>query len=470
MYTGSNDKACSNDETKALYKSLAASVVDVMDASALHSLQGAPARAASPADFKAALRNTVSHECLTDFVTSILTEDLPLRTIQKLFFKLTTQVDRIDVLEFEPLWLPFLRDLMSYLVSKAIPLTIPRYQHFCIAILEAYVKKFVGKEPRESSSLARREVDCSCPDCGALNRFLLSPRQKVERFKMGQGRRDHLLSQLQRASIDFTHTTDTWNNPHTLIVTKSFNLQAKEKAAWQSRADAAKKQFAMFRQEDLVTLLGQDYSKIVELESARVNRIPQAGPVNNAQAGRQSAQPPPVPRSGQVIQPQQHQSLQSACRPHQGPLPTPVPQPYRSPYPQPGFTAQQPLVPAPPAQPAVQSGQLPGIKEIGVSPAPQQARPSPASSFGVMTQISGNQTRPGPEPLPKAFGNPNLVPDHEDSRRSGPFPKAESPLGIEQESGRKRKASEPLRIKQESGKKRKSGGIEPEVIDLTGDD
>ena len=222
-----------------------------------------------------------------------------------------------------------------------------------------------------------------------------------------------------------------------------------------------------------MTLLGEDYSKVVELESVRISRVPQLGPVNNAHSGRQGAQASPVPPAGQVIQPQRHQPPHSGPRPHQGPLPSPVPQPYRSPYPQPDFTAQQPLAPlaaAPPAQPAVQPGQHPGINEIGVLPASQQARPSPAPSFGVMTPISGNQARPRTGPLPKVFGATDLISGAENSGRSGPFLKTESPLSVMQESGRKRKASEPLVIKQESGKKRRSGGIEPEVVDLTGDD
>lgn len=169
-----NDQGPNAEECRALYRSLASSLIDDIDASLFHSLGGLAARATAAAPSRSFYidlfgprvkrddgtslpedqRNTVTHEVVIEFLRGVLLSDLPLATIQKLFYKLTDQAGRINRAEFHPLWLPILRSFLSLLEERSIPLTTPRYQDFCAAVLESYVVNYLGKEPTDTSSLA----------------------------------------------------------------------------------------------------------------------------------------------------------------------------------------------------------------------------------------------------------------------------------------------------------------------------
>jgi hypothetical protein len=211
VYIGADDNEKPNrDEWRTLHRSLATSLIDVIDASLLRTREGLAARAAAtvyprsgyaygirlqrgdPTILREDLRNTVTSDVLTDFTHGVLVSDLPLPTVQKLFFKLTDRAGRIDATEFHELWLPFLRGFVSVLEECSIPLTTPRYQHFCAAVLEAYIENYVRKEPTATSSLAQPAVNCHCGDCSRLNAFLVNPHQETVRFPVGKQRRQHL--------------------------------------------------------------------------------------------------------------------------------------------------------------------------------------------------------------------------------------------------------------------------------------
>lgn len=460
-YISARREDSNRGEMRALYKSLATSLIDCIDASALHSRVGVANRGATttrtglvaheqrtvPAGaLQEGLRNTISPELLTDLVDGILTVDVPLPTILKLFFRLTDQANRIDVGEYHPLWFPFLRGLFSLSEKKSVPLTTPRYQHFTIAIFEAYLKNYVGKEPRESSDLRRPPVKCSCSDCYMLNRFLTSSHQKVERFSMNQKRREHLSQKLRAAGIDCSHTTDGHGNPHldTLIVTKTSNQEAKARAGWISRAEDAVSQFDLFDKRMLRTVLGPDFDDITKFESLRgrtrhaAERVCIGQDVRPVQ-GPPSTRIPETPQPAQAVQPQQqqqrlpqtarqeapqqhaHPSLQSPV----GPLPPSAFKPYESPAHRYGHPVQHGSTP----QPASKKQRLPGLKGLSVLPDSNRPQSAFGSGFGALTPTSGNRA----------------------PRPNGSVLKSESPGSL---SG--------------SGKKRKASEIE--VIDLTLDD
>jgi predicted 2-oxoglutarate/Fe(II)-dependent dioxygenase YbiX len=64
-------------------------------------------------------------------------------------------------------------------------------------------------------------LGCKCEDCGALNRFLRDPTQRVGRFPLRKDRRQHLHQQIDRHQCDCTHVTDRYGSPQTLVCTKT---------------------------------------------------------------------------------------------------------------------------------------------------------------------------------------------------------------------------------------------------------
>lgn len=498
------------DEVNALYRSLVTFLIDDIDAALLHSTEGLDARiaATTPARgsylyglsvqrndqtvLQADRRNTVTHGDLLAFMEGILAADLPSLTLLKLFLKLTDQADRIDAAEFQPLWMPFLHDFVPFLERSLIPLTTPRYQHFCAAILEAYIRNYVKKEPQETSSLAQRKVSCHCGDCAQLNAFLMDPNRNVGRFAVGKQRRHHLHQQLDSARIDCVHKTERRGQPQTLVVTKTLAAQVKAHAEWKRRADRAREEFESFDQDQLRTLLGPDFLKITNLDEVRAVSSQQQTPANLALPPSQSqVQPSTQPAAGaqpaQIAPPQNHGIPQQHARSFGQPLPAPSPNaplpPYQSPYLQRGVSAQQGLPPAlQPQQPA-------GVSKVGSSSNPAPPQPASGPKLGVLSSISGNLpqghsydpvTRQGwhhpklEEPSPArpqvASGQGFFYPGE---GRGWNHSKLEfhSPgtLTIKQENGRKRRAGE---IESEViARKRKAIEIEEaEVIDLTSED
>ncbi|OIW24743.1 hypothetical protein CONLIGDRAFT_685690 [Coniochaeta ligniaria NRRL 30616] len=451
-YITADDKDLNHDEGKTLYKCLATFLVENIDASLLHSHQGLEARvaAAKPIhnsymfpsrmqrddpSLQADPLDTVDYGVLLVFIKGILMADMPLPTVQKLFFKLTDQAGRIHATEFHPLWLPFLRGFVRVLERCSVPVTAPRYRHFYAAVLEAYIQNYVGKEPTDTSSLVQPSVSCHCRDCEALNAFLTNPHRKVDRFPVGKERRQHLHQQLEYAGIDCTHKTERYGNPQTLVVTKNFTQQVQTRTVWKARAEAAMEQFELFDPDHLRTLLGHDYSKIVGLVDVRAVPNQQDAPPNISRQPPQgqvqpSTQPPPSAQPKQVVQIHHHGLPPNLPRSSLHPQPNPAARPYQSPYSQSGFTARQ----GQPPQPKLQLP--PGVKEVGFFPNATRPQPTTGPQFGVLTPASGNQPH----------------------RQGRAFPKLESP------------GSGAVGIKQETGKKRKASEIEPEIIDLTGDD
>jgi hypothetical protein len=279
----------------ALYKSLVTLLVDDFDLLLLQSPDSAKSRGlldyltggahrpinkitVQPAD----PRKTIIALALGEFARGILDSKLPVPTVEKLFSRLTDQSKLIEAAEFHPLWLPFVRQLVIVLNNRSIPLTTPRYQRFCAAVLQAYVTNYVVKEPEGTISCAQPPVNCLCRACDQLNDFLQSPIENVGHFTLGKQWRQHLQQILRYGRVDCTYTTDRWTSPKTLVVTKTFTNQSGEGGLRKVRAEEAKKQFDLFDQAQLRTILGRDYDVITGLHALRA-AVSQQGPSNDQQ-------------------------------------------------------------------------------------------------------------------------------------------------------------------------------------------
>ncbi|KAH8684945.1 hypothetical protein BGZ61DRAFT_495252 [Ilyonectria robusta] len=280
-------KQCNNvilptDRVVPLYRAVANLVYTSMDFATLKSEAGFKLISTKrPRHYNLAppsrdeLRTVVSHQLLADHFSAMIqistdADDL----VQPLTSKIIAAVPRFTPTELNLLWLPFLRSLLSVLGSNRVPFSTPYYQQLFRTVSTTYITKYVGREPSRDTNLARPRVNCDCRDCGPLNTFLVSATENVARFRVGKQRRQHLHQKLDSADIDCTHTTLREGSPQTLVVTKSFKHNAVARKLWTSRRAEASALFTSFPQVRLELLLGQDYSKIVNMEEISVVRRP----------------------------------------------------------------------------------------------------------------------------------------------------------------------------------------------------
>lgn len=78
-------------------------------------------------------------------------------------------------------------------------------------------------------------ITCRCEDCRALQEFVHDPETRVARFRMHQGRRYHVESQIRSQNLDLGCETDTRGRPQTLICTK--NRRTFQRQCQQHRTD-----------------------------------------------------------------------------------------------------------------------------------------------------------------------------------------------------------------------------------------
>jgi hypothetical protein len=81
------------------------------------------------------------------------------------------------------------------------------------------------------------DVSCDCTDCHELVRFLGSPTEQQQRFRMRQDRRDHLESKIKTHQLDLDTNTERVGSPHTLVCTK--NRASYDRAKQQQAIDIA---------------------------------------------------------------------------------------------------------------------------------------------------------------------------------------------------------------------------------------
>ncbi len=79
-------------------------------------------------------------------------------------------------------------------------------------------------------------LSCQCQDCAELQRFLLSPLEKVHRFRVRQDRRQHLHHIIGKHQCDMTHITERKGSPQTLVCSKTRTHYQRDKKQWEERS------------------------------------------------------------------------------------------------------------------------------------------------------------------------------------------------------------------------------------------
>jgi len=177
--------------------------------------------------------------------------------------------DTYHVNYFKHLFLPFLRGILPVWKEKGIALSDPICRDLYQSVLASYSQRYVGKKPPCSDrDWARIRVPCSCRDCEMLNRFITNPTERVARFPMGKGRRQHIHQQLDMAKGTYTHITERTGNPQTLVVTKTKTEWESKVRAWETRRAEARNEFGSYGLETLRELLGDQFQNITGLSNA----------------------------------------------------------------------------------------------------------------------------------------------------------------------------------------------------------
>ncbi|KAK2014117.1 2OG-Fe(II) oxygenase superfamily protein [Colletotrichum eremochloae] len=219
---------------------------------------------------------TVTHNDLAVAPTSLLNlffdliklsrpphEDL----VMPLAMKLVGFAPKMQPADFNPLWIPFLQQLVTVLEKTMIPLTTPRYQQIFGAVLESYCDNYVGQKQVTQAPALHGDMHvharsrCACHHCCTLNHFLENPGEYVCRFSVDKRTRYHLHQQIERNAIQCSHETDRSVRTETLVVTKFREMEERKYAEKQKEAA---ERFQEFDQTKLGLLLGEDYPAIAQ--------------------------------------------------------------------------------------------------------------------------------------------------------------------------------------------------------------
>ncbi|KAK1985924.1 2OG-Fe(II) oxygenase superfamily protein [Colletotrichum cereale] len=187
--------------------------------------------------------------------------------IMPLAMKLVSFAPKMQPDDFNPLWIPFLQQLITVLQNTKTPLTTPRYQQIYGAVLESYRDNYVGQKPSTQTSglhggtLVQALSRCACLNCCRLNQFLQNPGELVCRFSVDKRTRYHLHQEIERNGIQCSHETGRKGGTDTLVVTKLREMEVRKYAEKQKQAA---KRFQEFDQTKLGLLLGEDYPTIAQ--------------------------------------------------------------------------------------------------------------------------------------------------------------------------------------------------------------
>ncbi|KAK0637264.1 hypothetical protein B0T17DRAFT_613876 [Bombardia bombarda] len=197
-------------------------------------------------------------ETLAGFIKHKWDDELELLSKQ-----IVSKVNSTPVTELTRLWITFLHALISTLDAALAPLSTPAYQQLASAILDAYLNKYLGKEPSDEWPGFRRErVSCRCENRSTLNAFLDSPTREEWHFSANLKYRKHVESQLEDSKSGRFTSTERWGSPHALVVVKGHANAGNGRKAWGARLDWVQKQLARFDDFKLRQLLDVDYAKI----------------------------------------------------------------------------------------------------------------------------------------------------------------------------------------------------------------
>lgn len=191
--------------------------------------------------------------------------------IMQFGFSILGQIRRVSPESLGCVWLPFLCSVLDLLEAHSIPLSTTRYQCIFGGILDAYLDKMVGKEPKTFvSSFSRPPIPCrrkTCLDCGELNRFLANEYQQETQLVSYTG---HLEEQFKRLRDICSCTPVSDQPPRVWLITKA-PTPSPQKQQWELDCHYAQGEIKReFDQGKLLTVLGEaDFRRITTASHLR---------------------------------------------------------------------------------------------------------------------------------------------------------------------------------------------------------
>jgi len=195
--------------------------------------------------------------------------------VTELLDKIGREVFHVTVDDYDKVVYPFLNGLVTVLQARAIPFSIPQYQHVFRSAIEAYIQNYVKMEPEAPRDWTRSKRGCGCADCRDLDRFLISPTQEVGRFAMAESRRKHLE---KRVWHTLQESTERGRVPYTLVLRKTNKIEYHSAHdEWQRRCTRAVQQIRDLGEAPLRDLLAERYQELLELRPVKLAFRPSAG-------------------------------------------------------------------------------------------------------------------------------------------------------------------------------------------------
>lgn len=205
-------------------------------------------------------RPLVSYEILYRFVTSLFQPRL--QEQRDIFIKkITSEATLINATNFDNLWVPLLRDLLSNSEALKISLYDHSWQHFYQTVLESFLWNCVGKAIPKPN-LVRTPVSCPCNQCTELNQFLLDPTQRVRSFNRSPASQ---MTHFRRVFPDKRNDCTNIGNPINVITKVEDPKTERERNARARRRLEAADHLRDFDPNKLRTVLAEKHGAITKM-------------------------------------------------------------------------------------------------------------------------------------------------------------------------------------------------------------
>ena len=179
-----------------------------------------------------------------------------MNTCAQLLSRLTTSTDDLAQ-QFQVLYFPFLARLRPLLDKHHVEFSSPPFRDFARTLIGRYLIGVLRDNPGEPKAKMRR-IGCGCPDCQALDAFLMSEKPTTQ-FRLRQDRRAHLERQASAAKDIITFHTITAGSPHTLVLTKRTEIFKQ----WSNRVKTARSLLSSIGDAPMIAkIMGSRYGDV----------------------------------------------------------------------------------------------------------------------------------------------------------------------------------------------------------------
>ena len=189
--------------------------------------------------------------------------------INKLAQKIVSHAPKANVITFDRLFLPLLKQLPPPIEPGSKSIGTYSYIKVFRIILSTYISVFVQTPPLKPTGLERQPRGCSfyCEDCVKLNDFLKNPDTLRVKFTVNGNRRNHLVERLSKSCCS-TETIKS-GTPYKLVVTKTGMEWEHNMKEWKQRCEVAVKAVEDIGLDKLRELLGSGWEDVMGLRAIR---------------------------------------------------------------------------------------------------------------------------------------------------------------------------------------------------------